>query len=284
MQPTTRSLLGRFATRTHRAWKTWLAVCVAVGVALLYFAIEIPGGHFELLTLICLGLGLALVILPGAVFLVMVLIERIVLAWIMRRARVELRQWAERRGWAYRRRVPRGEQFVPWPNAAGEVERVDRDLERSSYLPKEPKSRQLRDIVEGDLDGHPFFTATVARGMRAPETVRRLLVLELPCKAPQVSVVDKLLVQLWSAPGCRFESVHFNDRYAVQCRDRKLAHALLHPRALALFVDAPLAVERVDLVGERALVWLSPDAGGADLDAALGLAARFADFVPKFVR
>lgn len=283
--------MGVLARRASRTVTTTLAAVAAVCVALLLLVIESPSGIVDIPWVggILVGitvLALAVLILVGVPWLIILGVSKMRANALARQIRPGLERWATARGWRYERKVTRGQSpadaWRPVENMIVHLREHAKALEIAG-VSDEKKTHKITDIAYGQAGPHTAFAGMV-HGLNSPEFQRRFLAVEAGLDLPELSVTDRSLDEVWITQKQRFESADFNQRWRVTAADPRYASAVVHQRLLALFVDAPLSAERVDLAGPWVVSWLPPGAAEQDLDAHLALLERFVGSVPNFVR
>lgn len=286
-----RQPLSVFARRASRTITTTLAVVAAVCVGLLIIVLEAPSTLFDIpwVGAILVGLtvlALAILILVGIPWLIIRGVSKVRADALARRIRPGLQRWAAERGWRYERKVIRGKSpadaWRPVENMIVHLREHAKAL-KIAGVSDEKKTHKITDIVYGKAGPHTAFAGMV-HGLNSPEFQRRFLAVEAELHLPPLSVTDRSLDEVWITQRQKFESVDFNQRWRVTAEDPRYASDVVHQRLLALFVDAPLSAERVDLAGGWVVSWLPPGAKEQDLDAHLALLERFVGSVPNFVR
>ena len=123
--------------------------------------------------------------------------------------------------------------------------------------------RSWSDAMSGAWEGRQMTYAdyqyTVSSGRSSSTYTFSIVLTDLGCQVPQVvvksrSALGRLAEETVGAPGIRFESVDFNDRYDVHCGDQNAAIEVIDAR----MIETLLGCERglnVAFGPQRILVW-----------------------------
>jgi hypothetical protein len=193
--------------------------------------------------------------------------------WLQKKRHERFFAWAVRHGWTYTRSdrslvsISRGQPFN-----VGD-------------------SKRATEVLRGTFESRPAlsFTYQWTTGSGKSRTTQHahVVALGLPTYLPTVEVTPEglgaRLAKLMGVQDIQFESEAFNRAYRVAASDRRVAHAILHPRLMQrlLSPDALGNAWRID--GTWILSWAS---GTSDLDrlaARLGLLSGVVRSVPRHV-
>ena len=175
-----------------------------------------------------------------------------------------------------------GFTFTPkrWsPDEAGEF-----DLYRRG------NSRSWSDVMTGSWQGRPITYAdyiyTVNSGRSTESYTFSTVMTDLGCQMPQVVVrsrgaLGRFAEETVGAPGIRFESVAFNDRYDVHCAQQDVAIEAIDARMIEELLGAERGIN-VAFGPDRILVW-SKRRSMKQLPALLDDAVAIAGHVPDVV-
>ena len=287
MQRNSLTWFERVLHRSRRSVMVILAGGTVIGVMRAYLGVQLSGDLTQVgVILIILGVGV--MILFGLPLLLMrvVAVGGFMVASAGRRR--ELRRWAEQHGWLYLRRLRREDGYREMLALSAVAERHDTEIGLRHLLPgrgareARPLRRRTRAMAI-HVDELTQMTFTMHR-MVSPEARRRFVAVQNTFDLPAVSLIDRRLTSLWEQPDSQVESVHFNERYCLRAADKQTGHAMVHPRVMALLLQAPPAIERVDLASGWTIFWLAPGARTTDIEYALWLAPRLEELVPGFLR
>lgn len=151
-------------------------------------------------------------------------------------------------GWDRRRRR-RSDSIARWAAANG----WDYDSQSALLLSRwtvppfgRSGRREARDVLRKEIRGVPVtsFTFSVVTDTVADMALigeRHVLMTELPVRLPALTLTPEGSPRRHGAlgllPDIELESGQFNDRWRVQCADRRFAYALCHPRLMARLLE-----------------------------------------------
>jgi hypothetical protein len=201
-----------------------------------------------------------------------------VFAWRREQARRDaLRSWAAGQGWTY----------------------VDRDDAWSSRYGGTPfgtgESRRATNVISGAWQGRSPFTAfdyryqtssTDSQGRRTTTNHPfGVTVLTLPAVLPRMELTpDGVFARIATAFGgadLNVEHEGFNRAFRVRANDERVAHAMLHPRAVETLLAFPDLSMRVQ--DGVVLAWWNGRIDAESVVAHLTVLDRFTGQVPRFV-
>ena len=279
-----RSWSERFLSRSHRTLKRTLAALFTASLVILWSTTVIDKLSGDAANLVML-FGLILAIVTGLPLGVLRLAESIAF-WLMNRGvRRELPGWAEARGWRYEEGKPDSEAMGLVGQTVRLVTAHDRELGLHNHFidPEKFDRRHVRDCVLHHPRERPALTFTITK-MESPEVVRRFVAVRTGLALPAVTISDKVIDEVWVKTDHAVESVHFNERYNIRTKDPRNASAMVHPLVMDLFVNAPEALERVDIVHMWAVAWVAPGTTAHDLDHTLFILDELGRRAPEFLR
>lgn len=268
--------------RTRRSIRTALYATVSVGLLCLVVAFEAASSRLEWLPTAALLVGLLLILAGGVPLAIVTLADWMKTTTALHAARPGLEAWARARGLRHQTQVGKDDDPKSARIAVRGIKRLDEEIGADTLLPHNFANRHVQDLVVGDDPTGPV--AFTIKGMRAPELLRRYVAVPHDFDLRGVSIVDARLDELWKGKGHRVESVHFDDRWRIRSKYPRRAHELVNPRAIAAFVDAPAALERVDVVPEWIVGWIAPETSAGDLERALHVLERLRDLVPRYLQ
>jgi hypothetical protein len=214
------------------------------------------------------------VVVGGAVVVVAVVAY---LRWRTDRERREkLLVWATKNTWSY-------------------VARDDAWAHRLSGTPFDQGSRRrATSVVSGTWNGraftafdHRYTTQTRDTQGRASERHQHfgVVVVHLPGYLPRLELTPEgagtRVVRALGGQDLSVEHAGFNQRYRVRATDERVAHALLHPRAVETLLSLPDRTLRFD--GTTVVTWSDRQNTPGTIAARLGVISRFVDQIPRFV-
>lgn len=274
-----RNSLASWLARWHRTIQVILYGMVALGVAFLILTLEAPMRPSWLAPSLLL-IGLALLLLGGVPLLLLGTVRGFRLRLAERSAAPELQRWIDIRGWTRVDEFTSVEESEVRSMLLAE-HRLCKALGLTPTFVEDPKTRNVPLLAMGLVDGRTAMTCTV-KGLQPPEYRRRFMAVATR-EMPPIAVTDRSVDEIWRTSKHKLESIMFNERWHVHATNPRQASAMLQPRVMELFTDAPLAIERVDMTGRWAVAWLAADADAEDLDTALALVQGIAALLPRFI-
>lgn len=183
------------------------------------------------------------------------------------------RAWASRVGWTYVGRNPalvgrwRGEPF---------------DV---------GSGRAATEVVTGTWAGRAAasfaYEYTTGSGKNRSTHYFHVVTLQLPTFLPTLELTPDgagaKIAKAFGGQDLQFELAEFNERWRVEARDPRFAHAVVHPRLMERLMHQDALGMRIRIEGTDILCWTS---GRPDLDAVahrLHVLSAVVDHVPRFV-
>lgn len=168
----------------------------------------------------------------------------------------------------------RGLQYVP---------RDDRQVRAYGFPFGVGHGQRAENVLFGQIDGRKVLAYDYVfevEGRRRPVRFSAVFV-RLPVALPELEVVEEAPERFLGIEPVRFGSDEFDGRFHVRAAERKLAHAIVHPRTmLALMACKQVAVR---IQGAEALSWKRGRLGTGDLDRHLAAIAALIDGIPQTV-
>lgn len=194
----------------------------------------------------------------------------------IRLATPHMQRWAGQHGWPY--------ASTTAPEGAEACRDVVRALahngDKLDLVPStsDQLDHPLHDVVLGD-----DVVSFRSRNVQAPVWDARVVAVRHSFRLPPFAILDREADELWVQQAQTFESADFNDRWRVVAPKLKYGSDMAHQRLMQLLIDAPLDVDRVDLVRGWIVSWVPLDCTAEQLDAHVALLRQIADWVPRFL-
>jgi hypothetical protein len=150
--------------------------------------------------------------------------------------------------------------------------------------------RRWTNVMSGTWSGvtvtYADYQYTVQSGKNSETYSFSTVMADIGCRIPVLNVGTRSMLGAFAektvgAPGLRFESVDFNDRFDVHADDQRFAYLLIDARMMETLLACPHGVH-VTFGPDHALVWYtrqSAEKVSTALDAAAAIVQRIPDLV-----